>query len=83
MRAFFVTAGLLVTLLAACGGSELGDRCTQNGDISECDDHLVCGQRRSSDELVCLKQCKEDADCESNENCNGTEGSLKACRPKN
>lgn len=82
MRAFFVTAGLLLALLAACGGSELGDSCTHDGDISECDDHLVCGKRRSSDELVCLKQCKEDADCGRDENCNGTEGSLKACRPK-
>ena len=76
----FVYFGVVFLLVAACGGSELGDSCEQEGEISECDDGLVCGKNKPSNDLVCLKRCTESSDCPSGQECNGLTGSLKACQ---
>ena len=80
MRPFCCLGALLVVLVAACGGSELGDSCEQEGQTSECDDGLVCGKDKPANNLVCLKRCNAQSDCPSAQECNGLTGSLKACQ---
>ena len=82
MRSFFAFTSLLLLLLVACGGSALGDGCDKEGDTSDCDDGLVCGPKKPSKDLVCLKRCIETSDCPATQECSGLSGSLKACQNK-
>ena len=82
MRSCFAFASLFLVLLAACGGSGLGDGCDKEGGTTDCDDGLVCGPKKPSTDLVCLKQCAETSACPSTQECSGLSGSLKACQNK-
>jgi hypothetical protein len=86
---------LRVTIVAAwvggglaavgCGGEgELGEECGEEGiEEGECAEGLICGKPDDGSVLECLTICEEQADCPSDEECNGVSGSdRKACRPK-
>lgn len=82
MRNLLVLLFVALSSLAACGEGSIGEECDTEGKVDgECDDGAVCGKRGTS--LVCLKQCTTQADCSSDEDCNGVSGtSLKGCRPR-
>lgn len=83
MRLVIACSALLLVLLAACGGSSLGDSCDKEGEIGDsCDDGLICGKNKPSMDLVCLKRCTETNECPSTQECSGLSGSLKACQNK-
>ncbi len=75
-----------LSALCGCGGeSALGEECGESGaEAGECEQGSICGKPTdSSENLVCIKVCKEDTDCPSGESCNGVEGaSVKGCRDK-
>ncbi len=71
--------------LTACGGEgALGDACGESGAEGECEDGAVCAKESdASDELVCLKVCTDQDDCDGDEECNGVDGTnVKGCRLK-
>jgi hypothetical protein len=76
--------GVLFAL--GCGGEAAqGEACDEaGGEADVCEEGSVCGKRDDADEeLVCLKVCTDDADCASDEGCNGVEGTnVKGCRAK-
>jgi hypothetical protein len=80
---FLSVALLLIGTTAACEGDE-GDECSKEGVVDgQCDDGLVCGKKKNSNDLACLKQCTNPGDCPGNQECNGVANtSLKGCRPK-
>jgi hypothetical protein len=68
-----------------CGGEAAqGEECGESGADGECEEGSVCAKESDSSEvLVCLKVCTDDAQCQSTEACNGVEGSnIKGCRLK-
>jgi hypothetical protein len=68
--------------IAACGGaSGLHESCTKEGQTGECVSGDVCA-KQTNGAIECLKICTQQSDCASDEACNGTSGSLKACRAK-
>lgn len=84
MRKLPFILALLFATIVACGEGSRGEECEEEGKVDgECDDGLVCGRKTdSTSDLVCLKQCTNQGDCASGENCNGVSGtSLKGCRP--
>lgn len=82
------TALVLVAfcLVAACGGeAKLGEECGESGRVDgECEDGAVCGkQSDTTEDLFCIKQCTDDAQCGVGGACNGVSGtSIKGCRAK-
>jgi hypothetical protein len=74
----------LGALLPACGGAELGEACETRGSQDECVENAVCEVKGTDDTTpVCLKVCKDAAECASSEDCNGVSGTnIKACTPK-
>ncbi len=68
-------------LLGGCGKAGLGESCTQPGHTDECQSSLVCATEPAGP-VVCLKLCTDQSQCATNENCNGTPTTLKACEPK-
>jgi hypothetical protein len=80
-------AGLLLVclgaLLPACA-SDIGEACETRGSQDECVENAICDLKGTDDaEPVCLKVCKDAAECASTEDCNGVSGSnIKACTPK-
>jgi len=78
-------ASLLVGVaLGGCGGdASIGEECGESGvQAGECEDGAICGQDKLGD-LVCLKICYTQSDCQANEECNGVEGStFKGCRAR-
>jgi hypothetical protein len=71
-------------LALGCSGSgEVGDDCDTPASEGECVDGAVC-ESLSDSEIVCLKICSDQADCDASESCNGiSDGSdRKACHPK-
>jgi hypothetical protein len=73
----------LGALLPACA-SDLGEACETRGSEDECVDGAVCEVKGTDDTApVCLKVCKDAAECASSEDCNGVSGTnIKACTPK-
>jgi hypothetical protein len=86
MRKVGTFLGVLLVLgtLVACGDSDIGESCEEEGVVDgECVDGAVCGKKSNGSGLVCLKQCSSQADCSSDEDCNGVSGSsLKGCRTR-
>ncbi|MCC6552571.1 MAG: hypothetical protein IT372_06040 [Polyangiaceae bacterium] len=88
MQRNLVFLGLLAGALSAlgCGGEAAqGEECDEaGGEADVCEEGSVCGKHDgASEELVCLKICTDDAQCASDESCNGVEGtSTKGCRLK-
>ena len=82
MKKLVLLAAILAIplLTPACDGS-VGDSCDEEGVVNgECEEGAVCGKLKGG-ELRCLKQCQTQADCASNEECNGVSGNnLKGCR---
>lgn len=78
-----VGAFVVVATLIACGGSDVGDECGEEGKAdSECVDGAVCGKDKAG-RLICLTQCTTDLGCQAGEQCNGIANTnLKGCRPK-
>ncbi len=78
-----VGAFVVVATLFACGGSDVGDECGEEGKAdSECVDGAVCGKDKTG-RLLCLTQCTTDLGCKAGEQCNGVANTnLKGCRPK-
>ena len=71
----------LLTLLAACGGAEIGASCDDVGSTDECVDYAVC-TNEADGRNSCRYLCKEKSDCASDHSCNGISGSsLKSCQP--
>jgi hypothetical protein len=70
-------------LAVACGDAEQGEACDVIGKgDGECEDGLICA-RETGGAVVCLRQCKDSAECGTDRECNGIEGtSAKACRLK-
>ena len=75
---------LLVLTIVACGNSDIGEECEEEGLVKgECVDGAVCGRKdgNAAGSLVCLKQCSSPADCGSGETCGTIAAtSLKGCR---
>lgn len=72
---------LALFVVAACSGEgSIGDECEEQGKVDgECDDGAVCGTNKDG-KVVCLKQCKDDAEC-APLGCNGVSGTnIKGCR---
>jgi hypothetical protein len=71
----------LLLTIAACGGSpEEGDPCDVSGDLDECEEGAICSND-GGDGNVCRFLCDDHSDCESDERCNGVEGSnRKSCQ---
>lgn len=85
LNTLLLALSLAVMSLVACGGEgALGDACGESGADGECEDGAVCGKESDdSDELVCLKVCNDQDDCDSGEDCNGVDGTnVKGCRSK-
>jgi hypothetical protein len=74
---------VLLVLLAACSEGSVGDACESEGKIDgECEDEAICGKNKTG-ALICLKQCNDQSQCASNEDCNGVAGTnIKGCRPR-
>ncbi len=71
-----------LSLAAGCASAEIGDECGTSGATDECVDGAICTQISSGDP-VCRKSCTEDADCGTDEACNGVSGAnTKSCQPK-
>lgn len=71
--------------LVGCGGEAAqGEECGEEGITEgECEEGSICGKPDDGEILECLKICDEQADCPSDQECNGVSGSdLKGCRPK-
>ena len=85
MRKVVTFLGVLfvLTTMVACGDSDIGESCEEEGRVDgECVEGAVCGKNTTGG-LVCQKQCSSQADCSSDETCNGVSGSsLKGCRAK-
>jgi hypothetical protein len=74
-------AFILVTLLGACGGAEIGESCDDVGSTDECVDDAVCTNEADGNN-ACRQLCKEQTDCPGGHGCNGISGSsLKSCQP--
>ncbi len=80
-RIILLALPLLSVLALACGKTEVGDACDDEGKTDECVDNAVCAKDKAG-ATKCLKVCTEQAQCAATEECNGTTGSLKACRAK-
>jgi len=76
----------LTMLVVACGDSDIGESCEEEGRVDgECVASSVCGKSEgtSTGSLVCLRQCATQAECGAGEDCNGIANtSLKGCRAK-
>ena len=77
---------ILITFIAvaACSSEgKIGESCDEAGKTDgECDSGAVCGKDTNAS-MLCLKVCSTQADCGTDKDCNGVEGSsLKACRLK-
>jgi hypothetical protein len=87
MLKYSLTGCLLVCLglvLPACA-ADIGEACETRGSQDECVDGAICDLEgtTSATEPVCLKVCKEAAECASTEDCNGvSDSNIKACTPK-
>lgn len=85
MRKVVTFLGVLIVLttMVACGDNDIGESCEEEGRVDgECVKGTVCGKNTTGG-LVCQKQCSSQADCRSDESCNGVSGgSLKGCRAK-
>lgn len=79
-----LAALVLAAAVTSCGGGgELGEEWGEEGATDgECAEGLVCGKPGDGDALECLTICVDQADCPSDQECNGLTGSVKACRPK-
>ena len=86
MRDGILWALVIGALAVGCGGEAArGEECGESGvEEGECEAGSICAKPTdSSDTLVCIATCKEDADCPSTQSCNGVEGSsVKGCRDK-
>ena len=82
-KEFFIASLVVLSVLVACGGSDIGDTCDEEGQAdSECVDGAVCG-REKNNVLMCLKQCTSQADCGPGQECNGiSKTNLKGCRTR-
>lgn len=78
-----IAASLVTFAVIACGGSDVGDECGEEGKAdAECVDGAVCGKDKTG-KLVCQTQCTTDLGCQAGEQCNGIANTnLKGCRPK-
>ena len=72
-------AGVMV---GACGGpAQVGDECTREGSVEQCEGDAVC-DRDASDALVCTARCDDTTDCPASQSCKGVSGTeLHACHP--
>lgn len=85
-RKSFALVLAAAALVVACSSAKKGESCEDEGTVGgDCEESLLCARKLpdSTSELVCLKYCASDTDCEQNETCSGERGrNLSACRPK-
>ncbi len=74
---------VVVVALAACGGSDIGASCDEEGKVDNCQSTAVCARNKAG-QLVCEKQCTNFGDCPANQECEVVPGfsGLKGCRDK-
>ena len=78
---FRVFCALVIPVLVACGGADLGEDCDDVGRTGECVSMAVC-TNESGDRSVCREICEEHEDCPMGYSCNGVSGtSTKSCQP--
>jgi hypothetical protein len=76
-----LAAAALLTLASACGGTDIGETCDDEGSTDECVDDAVC-TNESGERAVCRTICEEHEDCPAAHSCNGVTGSsVKSCQP--
>jgi hypothetical protein len=74
-------AAVLIALASACGGTDIGESCDDEGSTDECVDDAVC-TNESGERAVCRELCEEHEDCPEAHGCNGVTGSShKSCQP--
>jgi hypothetical protein len=68
-----------------CDTSVAGGYCTQActtpGQVGDCPDGAICDSV-GNQAMACVKLCMIQSDCRDDQQCNGTSGSAKACKPK-
>jgi hypothetical protein len=80
-RVILAAAGIALALAVGCGAGEVGDACSEPGNVDQCVDGAVCHDRDSGDDPgVCRFICTDDRDCPDDGSCEDVRDSpYKGC----